>query len=78
MATLNIDDSTKLLILKNSYSSLVSSFATMCYQLGIDPFAVDIDTFEVPAEDTTQLGGAMTRQVTALRAIIAEMESLNS
>lgn len=76
MATLQVDDITKLNILKSSYSSIVSSFATICFQVGIDPFSVDIDTFVVPEEDAINYGGSMARQLTALRTLVAQIAEL--
>lgn len=76
MATLEVDNITKLNILKSSYSSIVSSFATLCFQIGIDPFSVDIDTFVVPEEDSLHFGGTMARQITAIRTLVTQIAEL--
>jgi hypothetical protein len=78
MATIEIDNLAKMNILKSAYSSVVSSFATICYQLGIDPFSIDLDTFVPPQEDETLFGGSMARQLTAMRNISAEILALES
>jgi hypothetical protein len=76
MATLEVDNITKLNILKSSYSSIVSSFATICFQVGIDPFSIDIDTFVPPEADSINFGGTMARQVDALRLLIPQIAEL--
>ena len=78
MANIQVDNLAKLNILKSAYSNIISTFATICYQIGVDPFSIDIHTYVVPEDDSLYFGGSMARQLEALRTIhdqISELES---
>lgn len=79
MATVELSNSEKLAILKGSKMSVFTSLAQVCYQIGIDPFNLDIDTFEPTAEQQSKVGLNISETITTLKQIIssiAELEAL--
>lgn len=74
MAEINIPIEDKIQVMRTSYRTLVLTFSTYCYQTGIDPFSVDIDTFEPPASNDPSVAYSSE----AIGRIIASIRLMNS
>ena len=76
MATVDLSNSEKLAILKNAKVSTFSSLAQICYQIGIDPFTLDIDNFNATDEQKSIVGNNLTTMVNTLKGIISSIKDL--
>ena len=79
MAEINISNEHKIQVMRTAYHTLIMTFSTYCYHKGIDPFAVDIDTFEPP--DSTDPSApssseAINNTVTSIRRMNAQFAEL--
>ena len=74
MATIDVGDANqKLIALKLALQSLQHNFMVQCYSSGIDPLAIDIDTFDFAAvSDALE---PMKTSLDNLKAHIAETQA---
>lgn len=74
MAELNISTETKIEVMRTSYRALIMTFSTYCYQNGIDPFSVDIDTFVAPQSEDP----AVAFSSEAITKVVQSIKTMNS
>ncbi len=79
MAEINIPIENKIEVMRTSYRTLVLTFSTYCYQNGLDPFTIDIDTFEPPSSNDPSIAyssEAISKIVSSIRLMNSQFSEL--
>lgn len=79
MAEINIPIEDKIQVMRTSYRTLILTFSTYCYQNGIDPFSVDVETFEAQSSNDPSVAyssEAITKIVSSIRLMNSQFAEL--